>query len=233
MTEIQSIPTDPRFQDLTGKTFGRLTVIAYAGSVQSPNGKNIPTWMVRCECGNEKIIRGVSMKSKKTISCGCARKERSLKSVTTHNMSYTYTYRCWAEMKKRCTNRKFKYFKNYGGRGISVCDRWLESFENFLADMGPAPLGMSIDRFPNNDGNYEPENCRWATRHQQANNTSRNTFITFRGKTLTVAQWTVLLGFSEKLIAGRIRLGWSVEDALTIKPMRGNRYSKSSSKTSQ
>lgn len=231
---IQSIPTDPRFQDLTGKSFGRLTVIAYAGSVKSPNGKNIPTWMVRCECGREKTVRGYDLKSNKSGSCGCYRKEQLLASNVSHGMSDTKTYYIWKTMIQRCTNKKCKSFCRYGGRGIKVCDQWLESFENFFDDMGPAPPYMSIDRFPNNDGNYEPGNCRWATKIQQANNTRTNKFIEFQGERLTISQWSKKTGISEKILSARIRRGWSIEHALTTKVVPGQKcHSKgSSSKTS-
>ena len=122
-------------------------------------------------------------------------------------------------MAKRCNNPKDKRYKNYGGRGIKVCDRW-HKFENFYADMGDKPMGMSIDRI-NNNGNYAPENCRWATPFEQANNTVKNRKIIFKGKTLTVAQWSRELGIKRTTLSGRLNnYGWSTEKALTTKLMK-------------
>lgn len=234
MTEIQSIPTNPRFKDLTGQSFadGRLTVIGYHGATTQPCGNKRHLWLVRCECGNEKTMEGNNLKSGNSSSCGCFQKQATSILHRTHGMSKTRTYKIWAGMIKRCTNEKCKSYDRYGGRGIKVCDRWLTSFDNFLADMGSAPLRMSIDRFPDNNGNYEPGNCRWATVKQQNSNTRRTRNLEFRGETLPIAIWAKRIGVHEQTLFSRINNGWSIEDALTIKPMRGNRHSKSSSKTS-
>lgn len=134
----------------------------------------------------------------------------------------TPTYRAWSGIVDRCTNSKYRDFPRYGGRGITVCDRWLESFENFLADMGVAPSGMSIER-ENNDGNYEPGNCKWATRTEQANNRSSNQTINYQGRTFTLAQASREFGISQFTLRSRIfNYGYSVEKALT-KPIGPNR----------
>jgi len=123
-------------------------------------------------------------------------------------------YIIWAAMKYRCHSKTSKDFRHYGGRGISVCDRWLNSFPNFLADMGERPDGMTLDRKDNGKG-YYPDNCRWATQTEQMNNTRCNKFITHNGLTFTESQWSKKLGGSRKLVSGRIKRGWSEERAIT------------------
>ena len=122
-------------------------------------------------------------------------------------------------MKGRCTNPNYPHYPNYGGRGILVCDRWLESFENFLKDMGEAPVEMSLDRI-DNDGDYSPENCRWATRSEQQNNKRNTQMLTAFGKTQSIKDWSAEMGLTVQLIRNRIKLHqWPVEKALTS-PLR-------------
>lgn len=129
----------------------------------------------------------------------------------------TPTLQTWASMRARCTNPKKSDYQYYGGRGITVCDRW-QSFENFLADMGEKPPGTSLDRI-DNSGNYEPSNCRWATRAEQMRNTRQTRMLTLNGKTQCVVDWERELGFKPVTITMRLRRGWSVEKALTM-PLR-------------
>lgn len=173
-------------------------------------------WLFKCDCGNKKVIAVEDVKRGTTKSCGCMRRELLKESATTHGMKKTPEYDAWGHMKQRCLNKKNKYYKNYGARGIKVCSRWRNSFENFFEDMGKRPKGTSIDRIDNN-GNYEPNNCRWTSWKQQNNNKRSSHLLTFGGKTMTIAQWASELGINRHTLYARINnLGWSVERALTI-----------------
>lgn len=152
--------------DLTGRVFERLTVLARG----EPRGHKT-RWAAQCSCGAVKLVNHAELMAGKTKSCGCLNVEARKMRPATHGYSESPTYVCWSNMHARCSNPKRKEYKNYGGRGISVCERWA-SFESFVADMGDKPPRLSIDRI-NNDGNYEPSNCRWATAKQQRANQRR------------------------------------------------------------
>lgn len=147
--------------------------------------------------------------------------------ATTHRMTYTRVYKIWCEMRYRCDNPKFKQFQDYGGRGIKYCRSW-SKFENFYADMGDPPTNdHSIERI-NNEGNYTPSNCKWATRIEQNNNKRNNRFITIGNKTLTLAQWSREVGVSAKVIDRRLRLGWPVEKLIQPVKTYWSRHEKES-----
>lgn len=198
------------FQDLTGQRFGRLVAIERAG--RSKNRQAM--WRCACDCGNLTTVRLDCLKNSNTRSCGCLHDEVIANKRRTHNKSCTRTFHIWQGMKNRCSNPSYCKYHLYGGKGVKVCDRWLESFQNFYDDMGEAPAGMSIDRI-DGSGNYEPENCRWATSQQQAENTSRAVLITFNGKTQNRKQWANDIGIGDKTLEGRLKHGWSIEKALT------------------
>lgn len=176
----------PKFIDITGNKYGRLTVV-------SIHSKAPVKWNVICECGAERVVKTAKLQNGHTKSCGCYGRDQRIASITRHGLSRTPIHTAWQEMIGRCNNKNSKSYYYYGARGIRVCDRWLESFENFYADMSPHPgKGYSIDRIDNN-GNYEPGNCRWATRSEQMNNTRKTVFCTDGNLTMTLSEWAALL----------------------------------------
>ena len=181
--------------DLTGKRFGRLQVVACGGRNQ--HGKLV--WHCMCDCGQSGRVVGQSLRNGKTNSCGCLRSEVTASASTTHGMSGTKALSIWKNMMQRCNNPKNTGFVDYGGRGIKVCERW-HDFANFLEDMGEPPQGMSIDR-KDNDGDYAPENCGWATNKQQANN--KRTSRTFEG--VPLKEWAQKLDVPYTTLIGRIK----------------------------
>lgn len=167
---------------------------------------------VRCACGVEAVRESASLRAGRTSGCQrCAGAARRLAEPSESRPEYGV----WVSMIQRCTNPRRAKFKEYGARGITVCDRWLKSFSNFLDDVGPRPSpSHSLDRFPNNDGHYEPGNVRWATAQQQALNQRRNVRITHAGESLTLSQWAKRIGVSQFTLYGRKRRGLSDEDVL-------------------
>lgn len=191
--------------DLTEKQFGRLRVQGYAGLF---NGKVF--WACRCECGKDACVAGHLLRSGKTTSCGCYRAELMSKTKRKHGMSCTPEWNVYSSMKSRCLNPADPKFRNYGGRGITVCARWLESFSNFYADMGPRPMGRSLDRIDVN-GNYELINCRWATATQQAQNKTTNINLTYQGETKCLTQWAREFGVPTGTAYYRLQRGLPFE----------------------
>lgn len=198
-----------KVKDLTGMKFGRWTVVECVGKDKRHNS----LWGVVCDCGNKRILRTADLTSGRSRSCGCLNRELSAEANKTHGMGYTPTYNVWQHMKKRCYNPNSDSYHNYGGRGIRICERWLNSFENFLEDMGECPEGYSIDRI-DNSGHYTPDNCRWATRSEQSRNKRNNTLITYKGETLCIAEWAERLGVRHSTISTRYRKGWTIEECL-------------------
>ena len=223
MAEIDhSKPTDlPKFDhrilDLRGKRFERLVVVSFAGRGK----RNGIIWNCECDCGNtclasSTILRNSVTRNKKR-SCGCLAIDVTRERSVTHGMRKSPAYSSWRSMKDRCLRESNPYYVRYGGRGITICDRWLNSFECFVADMGDRPgLEYSIDRIEN-EGNYEPGNCRWATRKEQSNNRRKATprlLIEFNGESRTVDEWAKYLGVKPGTIHHRRWLGLSIENVL-------------------
>lgn len=201
----------PKLRDLTGQQFGRLTVIERAAN----KGKQV-MWKCRCECGQEIVTRGDNLTSGATKSCGCYNRSQSSKAHTKHGEHNTRLNRIWRKMKNRCTNPSNTSYKNYGGRGITVCQEWADSFETFRdwAMANGYRDALTIDREDVN-GPYSPENCRWITNQKQQNNRRDNHYITFNGETRTITEWARLYNLSENALVHRIQRGWDVEKAFT------------------
>lgn len=198
------------FADLTGRKFGRWLVIGIGHRIK--NGEKwLIGWRCKCECGNEKVVTGGALRSGHSKSCGCFMRNGG--SALGYSKPMTKEYKAWASIQERCYNPKNKRFKDYGGRGVVLCDRWRD-FRNFLIDMGHAPPGFQLER-TDNDGNYEKSNCKWASRVEQGNNKRNNRRIEFDGKTQTASQWAMSLNLKVSTIYSRLDHGWSVKDALT------------------
>ena len=208
-------------QDLSGLRFGRLQVIKLGDFYVDGCGTRRRKWICKCDCGNTCEVLSSPLKSGRTKSCGCLIHESS---NSTHNLSGTRLYRIWQAMKNRCFNSKCPYYKHYGGRGIAVCEEWKNNFEMFYewAMANGYKEDLTIDRI-NNDGGYEPNNCRWATRKQQQLNRRNIKFLSFNGKTLTQKEWGLELGGGVSLVENRLLSGWSLEEALST-PVRKGSY---------
>lgn len=202
--------------DRTGQRFGRLVAIELAGKSSLCHA----LWLCKCDCGNEKVVLNDSLQSGRTLSCGCYSVDINRELKTTHGLSHTVEHSIWQSMIDRCYNKNANKYKNYGKRGISVCERWLEDFENFYEDMGVRPDGLTLDRIDVN-GNYCKENCRWATNDIQKDNRQNTIRITHNGETLTLSQWARKLGVRRELLYHRIVLnGWTPEEALTTEKFK-------------
>ena len=209
-----AIPTNPRFMDLTGKTFGRLVVVEYLG-----RGKTNALWRCRCTCGKVKDILAPRLRNGQTRSCGCFRSEVTSKRSKTHGLKESVEYKTWQGIKSRCYLKSCPSYSRYGGRGIRVCERWRESFEAFLEDMGKRPSNAhSIEREENN-GHYSPDNCRWATKSEQARNRRTSRMVTAEGKTQCLAAWAEETGIPYGTIMSRLVSGWTEQKAIT-EPVR-------------
>jgi len=211
------------FVDLTGRIFGRLVV---AGTFErrpyTKKGQNRTFWLCACSCGKQKQIASGQLLGNVARSCGCLRNEKSGARRRTHGKSGNPEYQVWKNMRRRCYSPTASGYANYGARGIAVCNRWLgkQGFANFLLDMGPIPSPKyTIDRI-DNDGNYEPQNCRWATRLEQGRNKRRNRLVSHEGKTLAISEWSEITGVNRRTIAARLDKGWTASEALTLPVMR-------------
>lgn len=197
--------------DLVGIRFGKLVVI----SRHPENTKaNKARWVCKCDCGNHCVAIGGSLTSKKHVSCGCHRKYIAIQRVQTHGMSGTFEHRVWKNILARCYRPTSTHYASYGGRGISVCDEWRNSFLAFLADVGHAPSkNHQIDRIDNN-GDYNKQNCKWSTRTEQCNNRRNNIIVTYNQQQMTLSQLCRKLNLPYETVRRRIRdYGWSIEKA--------------------
>lgn len=194
--------------DMIGKKFGRLTVVEYTGKRDKHNYK---IYKCKCDCNNIIYVNSNKLKSGNTKSCGCLKTEQ----LTKHSKSHTRIYRIYYGMKQRCYNKKHRDFHLWGGRGIVVCDEWLNdfmAFYNWAMDNGYKE-NLSIDRIDNNKG-YSPSNCRWATQKQQANNTRNTVYLTYNHKTQTLHQWANELGIKYACLYSRYRRKWKTKEIL-------------------
>lgn len=190
--------------DLIGKRFGKLIVVDYFGI-----RKRHTYWNVECDCNNLLVVIGTNLQRGCTKSCGCLQKSVTRERCLIHGMSRTAIYDIWKSMKGRCLNTKDKRYKSYGGRGITICDRWLK-FEGFYEDMGDQPNGMTIERI-DNDRDYNKDNCKWATMKEQAQNRRTNVILSYKGIDLNVTQWAEKLGINSDKLYYRLKQGWSVD----------------------
>lgn len=190
-----------------GMKFTRLTVIEYAQNYK---------WKCKCECGNDVFARGCDLVKGMTKSCGCLRIDRVTKMATKHGDCEKRIYKIWGHIKSRCNSPNDDRYKDYGGRGIKICEEWesdYTAFKSWSISNGYAE-NLSIDRI-NNDGNYEPSNCRWITNKEQLRNMRRNRILTFNGESHCVAEWADIVGMSYDVLITRIKRGWDTERALT------------------
>ena len=197
--------------DLTGKHFGRLTVIERA---DDRNG--VTAWLCKCDCGNETVAYAHHLKCGDTKSCGCLFEELNHKTAVKHGMSEDPLYNRFTKIVSRCESPTNPEYKNYGGRGISVCEEWRRNFKAFYewSMQNGYREDLTIDRIDVN-GNYEPNNCRWVDRVAQANNTRSNHFIEYNGERKTIAEWGRKLGISYSTLWGRLKKHkWSMDGAI-------------------
>jgi hypothetical protein len=203
---------------LVGKKFGRLLVVSYSGK-----HKGTQIWNCLCDCGNTCTRRTENFIKGKDQSCRCWGKEKSAVAGVKHGYHKAKEYRTWHGIKQRCYNPKTTWFHIYGGKGVTMHESWRNDFMQFLKDMGFAPdKDSSIDRI-NSNGNYEPSNCRWATKTEQSNNTSRNRFLIVDGIRATMAEHARRLGVSRLLVKSRLTIGWGVEEAFKTPKMKANK----------
>ena len=211
---LESLEQSVYVDDLKGKKFYNMEVISFAGI----NDKGRSTWLCRCDCGNEKIVVGSELKRGKVKSCGC-------RNTTINGLYQDRLYRIHHLMICRCYTKSTTSYERYGGRGITVCDEWRNKENGFLnfykwsMENGYSE-NLTIDRI-DNDGNYEPANCRWVDRMEQANNTSRNVYIEYQGLKKTISEWSRYLGIDRRTLDKRLRKGWGIEKAFS-KPVNIN-----------
>lgn len=203
-------PLPKRVKNLTGVRRGLLVALKYIGTMENRHAR----WLCQCDCGNMHEVDGATFLRWMCRSCGCYRDKISQESHTTHGKTNTPEYQVWLGIIKRTEDPTHQSWKNYGGRGLKMCDKWRNSFEAFLADVGLRPSkGHSLDRLNNSLG-YFPENCAWKTSVQQARNRRNNHLITYKNETITLAEMTERLGFTKHMLRQRLNSGMTVEEAV-------------------
>lgn len=197
----------PTCINLVGERFGRLVCL---GAISKR--RNGYVYSCRCDCGGMAAVQSGNLKSGHTQSCGCMMRERTSEANGRHRRSKTRLYGVWMQMRQRCLLPTSPNYAFYGGRGIKVCERWAGNFEAFLVDMGEQPHGLSLDRI-NPNGDYEPSNCRWVSKRDQARNTRRNVYLTHDGVTMILSDWDRAIGSKDR-IGKRLRRGQPIDDLL-------------------
>ena len=209
--------------DLTGKNFGRLTAIK---TIETGNNRRTK-WICKCDCGNTIVVRTDALTSGKTKSCGCYKKDKVKERFFKHGLSNTRLYNSWADMKARCNHKNCCSYKDYGGRGIKVCDEWngkngFAEFSKWALENGYSD-NLTIDRIDVN-GDYNPDNCRWIPKSEQSSNTRRTKKYEYMGETHCISEWAKIKGMSVSTLTNRLkRSGLTIEQALNEPLQRGKR----------
>jgi len=204
-----------KFIDLTGKKFGRLCVISKGPESKNSIGRKVFKWIVLCDCGNTTMVSSAKLNNSHTRSCGCLQTETMIGAAKKHGMRRSPEYYSWASMKNRCLCETSQSYPRWGGRGVKIHEPWVKSFEQFYADMGKRPPGTTLDRI-DNDGDYTPWNCQWASPSQQSNNQRNTRKLTANGVTKTISEWALLLGISRDAIRSRLKRGQSIESIVAL-----------------
>lgn len=209
-----------KFIDLTGQRFGRLTFVSRAKNKAENYGSVRAAWNCVCDCGEKRVVTSHDLRNGNTKSCGCYKNnvtsKRNVLTKTTHGGHGTRLYKIWCGMKDRCYCENVPYYKNYGGRGISVCDDWKDDFPTFQkwAISHGYSDNLTLDRIDVN-GDYSPDNCRWVTMKVQGRNRRTNRLIEYNGENKAVSEWAEIFGIQSATLLGRIDAGWEIERALT------------------
>ena len=217
--------------NLLGERIGRLTVVEACESEVSKSGRKYAVWLCKCDCGSYKKVRANNLRQKTVQYCGCLFKEihaqcihKAIAASRKHGEFGTRLYRIWAAMKRRCYNKHAIYYEIYGGRGIAVCDNWLDytAFRDWASSSGYAK-GLTLDRI-DCDGNYEPDNCRWITIEEQQRNRRNNRYYEYKGKSYTVLEIAEMTGLKPRTVQGRIERGWPIEKVIETPLKRVGRW---------
>lgn len=203
-----------KFKNIEGEFFGKFTVLRRGENRVEPSGKTKVYWLCKCECGSEKEIEASSLREGTSKSCGCVKKENAKNLNLSHGMYRSAQYKAWQKMKERCLNPNVERYPNYGGRGITVCKRWLESFENFYEDMGDKPTPQhSIDRKDVN-GNYEKDNCRWVTNQEQHYNKTNTLYVRYKNENKSLSELCKKYHLNYKSTWRQYKKGFTFEQIL-------------------